>query len=54
MAPCAKAVLTRRSPQKPVSPATLKEGVKLAHDYLYIPSNDDQKQEAFDRAMAEG
>ena len=52
--PHAKAVLTRRSPQKSVSPATLKEGVKLAHDYLYIPSKDDQKQEAFDRAMAEG
>ena len=52
--PHAQAVLARRSPQKPVSPATLKAGVKLAHDYLYIPTKDDLKQQAFDRAMAEG
>jgi type IV secretory pathway TraG/TraD family ATPase VirD4 len=51
--PHAKSVLAQRSPQRPVSPATLKAGVALSKEFLYIPSKDDQKQQAFDKAMAE-
>ncbi|MGA7953455.1 MAG: TraM recognition domain-containing protein [Gloeobacterales cyanobacterium] len=51
--PHAQTILAKRSPQRPVSPATLKAGVKLSQDFLYVPSKDELKQQAADKAMAE-
>lgn len=46
-------VFIRRSPQRPVDPEYLKAGVKLAEEFLYLPSQEDVIKQLADQTLAQ-
>lgn len=49
----ARKVFIRRSPQLPVDPEYLKAGVKLAEEFLYLPSEEDVIKQLADQTLAQ-
>lgn len=48
----ARKVFVRRSPQRAVDPEYLKAGVKLAEEFLYLPSKEEVNQQIADQALS--
>jgi len=48
----ARKVFTRRSPQQPVDPEYLQAGVKLAEEFLYLPTQEEVNQQIADKALS--
>ena len=51
--PHAKKVFIQRSPQRLVDPEYLKAGVKLAEEFLYLPTEEDIIKQIADKTLAQ-